>query len=1164
MTSAKLEEQQEKLRRVVDDWRSRSHDLLKTLHKDPSGTSPALDACSLNSDPVRVHSQPLEHSDILTLIGSDNVAVSKFTTVLSYNCIEISRLTQHVRRNICRQLLLFGHGSSSQEILLEGEPQKAFGHSLSLFIELSETASRMSELMCNLLQQLDSIYSLKDKNDIPCKSFKKVTLTSAFSSFADGLAMFLVLDEILVQNGRIKRYLSLFARMLNKVKVEPDDFDIAFVDLDCLDQVIIHLEKLLDVGFFRRLLLEELAWGDTVHKVRQNRKFLDACSSFIHDGLSEILSRLDTWKESLFDRRTILHYVALFLFVTYVLDEMPEKRLGKVIGEMLKVVPVIYSEGGFRLMLLDLLRNQFPPSLSLWPILKDAARDSDAVKKNYLVHLDEMHSRDWQTMKDALAYWIASFQSTLHPVTDPLKVEADLQLHFKQIIQGILVASRMQMMAISMLDLHTLLEVPIRREKLKSLCHMVVLMKVIKKTFHDKELDIIKSLPHIINLNQSDIEQTLLMAKDELLSEIAKENQVSKRRFLSSLSLGGRDLDTRLTDSLSAILISLQMLRGGGSSSRRLILSIALDLLQSIGHLHVNCSRIKKLLSKLAIISDFQSIVEEVTSCNFLYWRKEMMASWFSMVYVDVNKFSWLQYLLDAFCDGLWLLKLGSVGKFTVRSHEEEIENAVKNEIIIPLCRDIETDLRLHVHSTHLKGSVHVNPRKTGVRNLSWYLRMEPLQLPFKSIDIKLHVESYLNSTFYNHTAMSSKDWKIYSEMRQLAELKYGLTLGDHLTEHHLNYGVDVIEIVRNLEQFATSYSYNITNQVLVEKVSSCQGRKTLRVVSMEHVASTIATHGLGTIYTAINSVLKFLTPKIIDLSKLLQDNSTSVCSVKEIQFWKGDGGERLETNSNPFLRGEEHDLFMGKLFFNDQELSFLDQLRCIISEMGNILGLLRILQAGVSRHLFSISRFIYRANNIKSFKENSQMLAFSDETITAGRILDAVIEDKYQAKDHVDFSSFTSIISKELRSSENLHFEDLFLIIPALIIDSIDYRVNSKENMLKRGRDVGNQIIMDDGFLMGTTFILKVAMQEKSFDGLNWITSARKHLEAALCSLEKRMDAEQRKASRGLAGLKLWGPDVSSVHSTETHKVIDKLKKYLKEVELFHYGLNITRTMLS
>lgn len=36
----------------------------------------------------------------------------------------------------------------------------------------------------------------------------------------------------------------------------------------------------------------------------------------------------------------------------------------------------------------------------------------------------------------------------------------------------------------------------------------------------------------------------------------------------------------------------------------------------------------------------------------------------------------------------------------------------LKQEIVGPLCRDIETDLRLHVHSTYLKGSVVVNPTK--------------------------------------------------------------------------------------------------------------------------------------------------------------------------------------------------------------------------------------------------------------------------------------------------------------------------------------------------------------------------------------------------------------------------------------------------------------------
>lgn len=38
-----------------------------------------------------------------------------------------------------------------------------------------------------------------------------------------------------------------------------------------------------------------------------------------------------------------------------------------------------------------------------------------------------------------------------------------------------------------------------------------------------------------------------------------------------------------------------------------------------------------------------------------------------------------IRYLIDAFCDGLWLLKQGLVGKFTLQSHEEEIENAVKH-----------------------------------------------------------------------------------------------------------------------------------------------------------------------------------------------------------------------------------------------------------------------------------------------------------------------------------------------------------------------------------------------------------------------------------------------------------------------------------------------------
>ncbi|KAL6007975.1 hypothetical protein ACLOJK_033480, partial [Asimina triloba] len=150
-----LEEHQEKLRRSVDEWRCKSFDLLNNLLDEPHGFSAGVaEACTSSCDPVRVSGEPFERLEICDIIESNNVAVTKFVTVLSYDCAEISRLCRHASRDIYRKLQLFGYRSSSQEILLEGEPQKAFGHSLSLFVELSEITSRMTELLGNLLQQL--------------------------------------------------------------------------------------------------------------------------------------------------------------------------------------------------------------------------------------------------------------------------------------------------------------------------------------------------------------------------------------------------------------------------------------------------------------------------------------------------------------------------------------------------------------------------------------------------------------------------------------------------------------------------------------------------------------------------------------------------------------------------------------------------------------------------------------------------------------------------------------------------------------------------------------------------------------------------------------------------------------------------------------------------
>lgn len=49
------------------------------------------------------------------------------------------------------------------------------------------------------------------------------------------------------------------------------------------------------------------------------------------------------------------------------------------------------------------------------------------------------------------------------------------------------------------------------------------------------------------------------------------------------------------------------------------------------------------------------------------------------------------------------------------------------------------------------------------------------------------YVEHYLNKTFYNLTTVALHDWRTYSEMRTLANQKYGLTMAEaHLPSQTL------------------------------------------------------------------------------------------------------------------------------------------------------------------------------------------------------------------------------------------------------------------------------------------------------------------------------------------------------------------------------------------
>ncbi len=97
---------------------------------------------------------------------------------------------------------------------------------------------------------------------------------------------------------------------------------------------------------------------------------------------------------------------------------------------------------------------------------------------------------------------------------------------------------------------------------------------------------------------------------------------------------------------------------------------------------------------------------------------------------------------------------------------------------------------------------------------------------------------------------MALHNWRTYGEMRSLADHKYGAsTADDHLPAQTLEQGVDVLEIMRNIDVFVCRYLYNLNNQIFVEAASD---NKHLNTINIRHVANSIRTHGAGIMNTTV------------------------------------------------------------------------------------------------------------------------------------------------------------------------------------------------------------------------------------------------------------------------------------------------------------------------